>query len=53
MGEGWGVAATCPISLPCSSHEAIESILQGRAPAEYVSCVSTAVSLLVKDVSYT
>lgn len=53
VGEEWGVAASCSITLSCSSHEAIQSVLQGWAPAKCLSCVSTAVSLLVKDVSHT
>lgn len=53
VGEERGVAATGSIAPPCSSHEAIQPVLQGRAPAKYVPCESTAVSLSVKDVSYT
>lgn len=48
-----------PITLPCFSQEAIQLILQGWGaksspnPGKHVSCVSTAASLLVKDVSHT
>lgn len=58
VGDEWGVAATCFIPLPRSSYDVTQLILQGQSgkscpnPGQYVSCMSTAVSLLVKDVSH-